>query len=146
MTSMMLMVTAMICLILILRTLRRRKPPPQFSNTFSPPELTPELVRHALEEVCGPGRSLVASESLTLFEIRWMAWRVEHDLPGCIDCEEGGEMRVFKRDATSLFCHYHCLNEKCGSEFLLSEYRGIVRITNRSPNKPKEMVSLGTYR
>lgn len=107
-----------------------------------PAELTPELARRFLENMCGPQVSQRPGP-LTRFEFHWLKWRVNHGFPSCIDCEEGD---LIQGPSGGISMNVRCNNKLCGSEFNVHGGLAADRLTVPSPNKPREMTSLGPHR
>lgn len=107
-------------------------------------EIKPEVMRTFLETFFGHNLTHAKHDVLTKFELHWMFWRLKADLPGCPDCETGQLAEGSSAFATTTI---KCMNNLCGSKFLMHGAGiGIVRLTDRSPDKPLEMVSMGPHR
>jgi hypothetical protein len=92
-------------------------------------------------------RSYKKGERLTTDEIEFMEARLRLELPACPDCESG-EFLSGPEGGCSI--NIKCDNAKCGSKFNFMTAAGISlgmeRISDASPDKPLEMVSMGPHR
>lgn len=102
-----------------------------------------EAIRKELQKKHGAQRTSKDGEQLTGFEQSWLEWRLRNDLPACIDCEQGD---LLEGPSGGICINVLCSNKQCGSKFNICGPMGIDRITNASPEKPREMVSLGPHR
>lgn len=81
-------------------------------------------------------------ESLTQDECDFIEGRIQMNLPCCPDCESGKFLRGPEGGGS---VNVKCSNKDCGSKFNMMPL-GIDRISDASPDKPREMVSIGPHR
>jgi hypothetical protein len=91
----------------------------------------------------GMKRTTKNRQTLTEDEEAFVLARIKMELPCCPDCESG---YFLEGPSGGGSINVKCDNKNCGSKFNLMVPLCIDRISDPSPDKPKEMVSLGEYR
>lgn len=88
-------------------------------------------------------RSFQKYKPVTEDEREFIAARLEMELPCCPDCESGNFLEGPSGGGS---VNVKCSNKDCGSLFNFMGIFGIDRNSEPSPDKPKEMITLGEYR
>jgi hypothetical protein len=100
-------------------------------------------MQRQLGTICGGiTRSYRKDENLTRWEIHYMIWLSDTERPNCVDCEAGeldidAVITAVREEQDNVLLRpswYCCTNRECGSQFRISPWKNIVRLSIPSPN------------